>query len=234
MQEQQDSNQLWLSTLFVVQGAIRTKEAFIVTNRVYVMTFLVVLVLAALAPAQTFTTLHNFTGGSDGWGPYAGLIQDSAGDLYGTTSLGGNPNCTPGYGYGCGVVFKLDTVGTETVLHTFWGSDGTNPVAPVLETRLAISMGPPPMEALAALAPSSKLIPLAPRQCCTASPAARTAAIHTKASSWTNPAPCSSLPRSAAHPATGRYSRLKARGTLAFSTASRGDLRTGHIHTLGI
>jgi uncharacterized repeat protein (TIGR03803 family) len=119
----------------VVQGAIRTKEAFIVTNRVYVMTFLVVLVLAALAPAQTFTVLHNFTGFSDGWGPYAGLIQDPAGDLYGTTSLGGDPNCTPGYGYGCGVVFKLDTAGTETVLHSFWGSDGTNPVAPVLRDK---------------------------------------------------------------------------------------------------
>ena len=103
------------------------------TNRVYVMTFLVVLVLAALAPAQTFTTLYNFTGGSDGWGPYAGVIQDSAGNLYGSTSLGGDSNCTPGYGYGCGVVFKLDTAGTETVLHTFSGSpDGTNPVAPVI------------------------------------------------------------------------------------------------------
>ena len=105
------------------------------TNRVYVMTFLIVLVFAALAPAQTFTVLYNFTGGSDGWGPYAGLIQDPAGDLYGTTSLGGDPSCTPGYGYGCGVVFKLDTAGTETVLHTFWGSDGTNPVAPVLRDR---------------------------------------------------------------------------------------------------
>ena len=103
------------------------------TNRVYVMTFLVVLVLAALAPAQTFTTLYNFTGGSDGWGPYAGVIQDSAGNLYGSTSLGGDSNCTPGYGYGCGVVFKLDTAGTETVLHTFSGSpDGTNPVGPVV------------------------------------------------------------------------------------------------------
>jgi uncharacterized repeat protein (TIGR03803 family) len=106
------------------------------TNRVYLMTFLLMLALAALAPAQTFTVLYNFTGGPDGWGPYAGLIQDPSGDLYGTTSLGGDSNCTPGYGYGCGVVFKLDTAGTETVLHTFSGSpDGTNPVAPVIRDK---------------------------------------------------------------------------------------------------
>ena len=106
------------------------------TNRVYVMIFPIVLVLAALAPAQTFTVLYNFTGGSDGWGPYAGLIRDSAGDLYGSTSLGGDSNCTPGYGYGCGVVFKLDTAGTETVLHSFSGSpDGANPVAPVVRDK---------------------------------------------------------------------------------------------------
>jgi uncharacterized repeat protein (TIGR03803 family) len=107
-----------------------------VTTRLYLMTFLVVLVLAALAPAQTFSVLYNFTGGPDGWGPYAGLIQDPAGDLYGTTSLGGDSNCTPGYGYGCGVVFKLDTAGTETVLHSFSGSpDGANPIAPVIRDK---------------------------------------------------------------------------------------------------
>src|ERR1700733_1325531 len=101
------------------------------------MTFLLMLALAALAPAQTFTVLYSFTGGPDGWGPYAGLIQDPSGNLYGTTSLGGDSDCTPGYGYGCGVVFKLDTAGTETVLHTFSGSpDGTNPVAPVIRDKV--------------------------------------------------------------------------------------------------
>jgi len=115
------------------QFAIRAKEVFIVTNRVYVI-ILVVLALAALAQAQTFTVLYNFTGGSDGGNSAAGVIQDPAGDLYGTTSLGGDPNCGPA-GWGCGVVFKLDTAGTETPLHTFWGSDGTNPVAPVVRDR---------------------------------------------------------------------------------------------------
>ena len=38
------------------------------------------------AHAQTFSVLHTFTGGGDGWAPYAGLTIDSAGNLYGTTS----------------------------------------------------------------------------------------------------------------------------------------------------
>ena len=36
--------------------------------------------------AQTFTVIHNFTGGQDGAFPLAGLTIDSAGDLYGTTA----------------------------------------------------------------------------------------------------------------------------------------------------
>ncbi|HXM20009.1 MAG TPA: hypothetical protein VN948_01925 [Terriglobales bacterium] len=41
-------------------------------RRLYVMTFLAVLVLAALAPAQTFTVLYNFTDTQDGGTPYRG------------------------------------------------------------------------------------------------------------------------------------------------------------------
>jgi len=93
-----------------------------VINRVHVIAFLVVLVLTALAPAQTFTTLYNFTGGSDGGYPYAAVLRDKAGNLYSTTYAGG----ASGYG----VVFKLDTAGNETVLYSFaGGSDGANPVA---------------------------------------------------------------------------------------------------------
>ena len=47
------------------------------TNRVHVMTFLLVLALAALAPAQTFTTLYSFPNGSGGGLPYAGLTKSS-------------------------------------------------------------------------------------------------------------------------------------------------------------
>jgi len=70
--------------------------------------------------AGNFTVLHAFTGGPDGGNPYGGLIVDPAGNLFGTTINGGDSTCK------CGVVFRL--VGsTETVLHTFTGSDGDKP-----------------------------------------------------------------------------------------------------------
>ena len=71
------------------------------------------------------TVLYSFTGGADGSGPQAGVIGDSAGNLYGTTSLGGTANV--------GVVYKLDTTGHETVLYSFTGgADGGEPAAGVI------------------------------------------------------------------------------------------------------
>jgi uncharacterized repeat protein (TIGR03803 family) len=75
------------------------------------------------------TILHNFAGGSDGANPWAGLIMDAAGNLYGTTNTGGGAYCFNDYG--CGVVFKL-AHGTQgwkgTILYVFkGGSDGANP-----------------------------------------------------------------------------------------------------------
>ena len=67
-----------------------------------------ILALTVFAQAQTFTVLHNFTGGQDGKTPNTGLTMDRAGNLYGTTSSGGyqsNSDCKD-LG-GCGVVFKL-------------------------------------------------------------------------------------------------------------------------------
>lgn len=80
-----------------------------------------------LDTSGTLTVLHSFTGGTtDGLYPYGGLLQDKAGNLYGTTTQGGGTGC---YGQGCGTVFKVDTSGTETVLHSFAGypSDGALP-----------------------------------------------------------------------------------------------------------
>jgi uncharacterized repeat protein (TIGR03803 family) len=66
------------------------------------------------------TTLYKFKGGADGMLPYSGVIRDSAGNLYGTTSLGGDINADCGVtGEGCGTVFKLAATGKETVLHRF-------------------------------------------------------------------------------------------------------------------
>jgi len=64
----------------------------------------------------TESVLHMFTGGSDGSSPYAGVISDATGNLYGTTYTGG---CA-----GNGVVFRLTPTSNgwhETVLHCFSG-----------------------------------------------------------------------------------------------------------------
>jgi len=77
------------------------------------------------------TVLHSFTGGADGGYPYAGVIGDSAGNLYGTTCQGGTTNVAAPHGNG--VVYKLDTTGPETVLYNFTGgADGGCPVAGVI------------------------------------------------------------------------------------------------------
>ena len=90
------------------------------------------LVLSSLAQAQTFTDLYNFQGSSDGSNPFASLILDNAGNLYGTTYSGGTYNSSCAYP-GCGVVYKLDTTGNETPLYTFTGTpDGQSPVAGVV------------------------------------------------------------------------------------------------------
>ena len=71
------------------------------------------------------TGLYSFTAGANGGTPEAGLVQDAAGNLYGTTVFGG--------AFGQGVVFKLDTVGIESVLHNFKGvGDGTNTLASLI------------------------------------------------------------------------------------------------------
>jgi len=85
-------------------------------------------VVYKLDPNGTETVLYNFTGGSDGGYPDAALIQDSAGNLYGTTVYGGASYSGGTSGYG--VVFELDKSGMETVLYSFTGGlDGANPIA---------------------------------------------------------------------------------------------------------
>jgi uncharacterized repeat protein (TIGR03803 family) len=58
-------------------------------------------VVFKIDPNGNETTLHTFTGGTDGESPNPDLIRDAAGNLYGTTFLGGDPTCH------CGVVFKI-------------------------------------------------------------------------------------------------------------------------------
>jgi uncharacterized repeat protein (TIGR03803 family) len=90
------------------------------------------LLFAGVPAAQTFTTLYSFTG-RDGDLPQAGIVRDQAGNVYGTTWWGGRIGY---HNYGSGVVFKVTTDGTETVLHSFCSYpncvDGAHPGAPLV------------------------------------------------------------------------------------------------------
>lgn len=75
-----------------------------------------------VTPAGTETLLYTFTGGTDGGSPFAGLLLDARGNLYGTTYRGGL--------YNEGTVFEVSASGTEGVLYSFTGgADGASPQA---------------------------------------------------------------------------------------------------------
>lgn len=92
-------------------------------------------VLFKIDTGGNFSVLYAFTGATDGGVPMGRLTIDSSGNLYGATSQAGDLSCTEG-GWlpnaGCGVVYKVDSAGNETVLHTFEGleqNDGSTPEA---------------------------------------------------------------------------------------------------------
>ncbi len=94
--------------------------------------------LSPSASGWTETILYSFQGISDGGYPVAGLTFDKAGNLYSTSSVGGDVNCN-NYGYapyGCGVVFELvhnsSGAWTESALHNFEINDGAFPQANVV------------------------------------------------------------------------------------------------------
>ncbi|MGC1371653.1 MAG: choice-of-anchor tandem repeat GloVer-containing protein [Candidatus Sulfotelmatobacter sp.] len=73
-----------------------------------------------MTPDGTLTTLYTFCqkeGCSDGAYPYAGLVQATNGNFYGTTWEGGDLTCNPPFG--CGTVFKITSTGALTTLYRF-------------------------------------------------------------------------------------------------------------------
>jgi len=87
--------------------------------------------LFKITPGGMLTTLYNFCTQSrcaDGQEP-GGLVQGTDGNLYGTTSAGGNAAC----GGGCGTIFKITKTGTLTTLHSFDLTDGDNPSAGLIQ-----------------------------------------------------------------------------------------------------
>jgi uncharacterized repeat protein (TIGR03803 family) len=95
------------------------------------------------ASGYSYSVLYNFCSApncTDGASPQAGLIQDAAGNLYGTTMAGG-ANSNPDSCNGCGTVFEVDNTGHESVLYSFCSNtvdgspclDGSNPKADLIQ-----------------------------------------------------------------------------------------------------
>ena len=81
-----------------------------------------------LTPSGTESVLWSFTGGQqDGSYPWSGVIFDGSGNLYGTTTAGGNEACVGG----CGTVYKMTPSGSgwteEPIYYFTGGSDGAYP-----------------------------------------------------------------------------------------------------------
>ncbi len=83
-----------------------------------------------LTSSGTLTTLHSFDQ-TDGYAPAAALVLATDGNFYGTTSgCGADGDCV----YGLGTIFKITPAGTLTTLHSFAGTDGSNPIAGLLQS----------------------------------------------------------------------------------------------------
>jgi uncharacterized repeat protein (TIGR03803 family) len=83
---------------------------------------------------DTFNKLYSFKRSHDGRYPYAGLSRDGSGNLYGTTLHGGSSNQ--------GIVFKVDAIGNETILHDFTGgADGGVPYGDVIRDSVGTLYG---------------------------------------------------------------------------------------------
>jgi hypothetical protein len=84
------------------------------------------------SPVAKEKVIYSFTGGTDGGIPLSDLTLDGAGNLYGTTEVGGKPGCQ----IGCGTVFEMKRTANgwrEEVLYSFTGgNDGGEPGAGVI------------------------------------------------------------------------------------------------------
>jgi uncharacterized repeat protein (TIGR03803 family) len=86
--------------------------------------------LFKITPGGAPTTLYSFCsqiGCPDGEYPYAGLIQATNGEFYGTTVSGGNA------GEGSSTIVKISPNGTLTTLYTFDGTQGIYPDAGLIQ-----------------------------------------------------------------------------------------------------
>jgi len=111
---------------------MKSKGTFATTRLFFALALTTALTLTLSAQAQTYNVVHNFTGGSDGANPIAGVTLDAAGNLYGTTSAAGR--------MGFGTVYRLVRSGPGWLfylVYTFNGltqnsTDGSAPYSRVI------------------------------------------------------------------------------------------------------
>jgi uncharacterized repeat protein (TIGR03803 family) len=87
-----------------------------------------------ITPSGMLTTLYSFCPAgfpcADGADPFAGLVQATDGNFYGTTFFGGTGGaCSTG----CGTIFAITAGGTLTTVHSFDITDGSGPDAPLVQ-----------------------------------------------------------------------------------------------------
>jgi uncharacterized repeat protein (TIGR03803 family) len=92
-----------------------------------------------LTPTGKLTTLYNFcsqTNCTDGSNPISGLIQDTDGNFYGTSSFGGTAFAMC-FSIGCGTAFAMTPTGKLNTLYNFCSrtncTDGANPSAALIQ-----------------------------------------------------------------------------------------------------
>jgi uncharacterized repeat protein (TIGR03803 family) len=84
-------------------------------------------VVYEITPEGAYRVLYNFCsqiGCIDGGYPFSALVEDAAGNLYGTTVFGGN--------FGSGTVFKITPTNQFLILHSFDNTVGENPEAALI------------------------------------------------------------------------------------------------------
>ncbi len=91
-----------------------------------------------ISPKGGLTTLYSFcsqTNCTDGSGPYAGLVQATDGNLYGSTGAGGSGSSS--FCIGCGTIFRISPGGALTTLYNFCSqpncADGSSPLAAMVQ-----------------------------------------------------------------------------------------------------
>ena len=91
-------------------------------------------VIPAAVPGAVATTLRQLNGTTDGAWPFAGLLQGTDGNLYGTTTQGGTKFQ--------GTVFKMSQAGAFTSLYSFpGGTSGANPYSPLIQGANGVFYG---------------------------------------------------------------------------------------------